>query len=271
MNSIYRFFVLSVAIGGAINASVLAQIEYSAGHGDIAVEYHDGELEVAWHFEDEGDTILDGELMMGSMEFEADEVFARVPTSSTLDVGNGPFADLVGGNPVWYLPITNESGVPFLGLGILEEEEHDHDGEDGHDEDGHDEDGHDEDEEPAIEWDGPITVNILNVDGPGEFTMWTPAPNFELLAATGDGLPDAIVREPGGHFHLNWGFSEPGLYSVDISASGTPMGGELLTSDVSTFLFAVGDNTVVPEPGSLALVGLGLGGLAWMRLRSSKR
>jgi surface-anchored protein len=65
----------------------------------------------------------------------------------------------------------------------------------------------------------------------------------------------------GGHDHFNLGFSEEGIWEVELSVSGLLNGTDLLT-DTETFTFQVGS---VPEP-SAALLGL-LGTLSLLRRR----
>ncbi len=63
----------------------------------------------------------------------------------------------------------------------------------------------------------------------------------------------------GGHDHFNYGFSEQGLWSVELTVSATHTTEGLLT-DTETFTFQV-----IPEP-STALLGL-FGALGLLRRR----
>ena len=63
----------------------------------------------------------------------------------------------------------------------------------------------------------------------------------------------------GAHDHFNYGFSEPGMWEVELSVSAMLNGTDLLT-DTETFSFQV-----VPEP-STALLGA-LGALGLLRRR----
>ena len=55
----------------------------------------------------------------------------------------------------------------------------------------------------------------------------------------------------GGHAHQNWAFTAPGVYKVDVQASGTLVGAsEAIQSEVATFTFYLdaGGDTTAPEP-----------------------
>ncbi len=68
-----------------------------------------------------------------------------------------------------------------------------------------------------------------------------------------------------GHDHWHWGFSEPGDYSLVFNFQGELAGGGLSSIGTTTV-----DFTVVPEPGTVALIlGLGVFGVvSFLRRRS---
>jgi len=54
----------------------------------------------------------------------------------------------------------------------------------------------------------------------------------------------------GDHYHLNWGFSEPGTYTVEFQASGVRSSDQVeIMSEVTTYTFEV----VAPEPVDLKI------------------
>ncbi len=69
-----------------------------------------------------------------------------------------------------------------------------------------------------------ITVQIVDARGPGEFSMWQTSGGGSITPFTstfegGLDASDKYFSAPGTHTHLNWGFSEPGFYEIDIQAS----------------------------------------------------
>jgi surface-anchored protein len=57
---------------------------------------------------------------------------------------------------------------------------------------------------------------------------------------SGDGIDeqDVFPVAVGGHAHQNWAFTAPGVYKVDVQASGTLVGAsEAIQSEVATFTF----------------------------------
>jgi surface-anchored protein len=114
-----------------------------------------------------------------------------------------------------------------------------------------------------------VELSIQAVRGPGFFSAWD-FPNFAPRAwvASADGIDGSdefhqLVRS---HSHYNWAFTAPGDYEIDLQAR-TFLGpnsdpGTEVMSHVETFHFRV-----VPEPGSAALVLLGVLGLCSRRHR----
>ncbi|GAA1659951.1 hypothetical protein GCM10009830_01250 [Glycomyces endophyticus] len=98
-----------------------------------------------------------------------------------------------------------------------------------------------------------ITVHLTGYTGPGQATMFltdafgTP----EIYWNTADGLTstDAITLPPNAHTHVNWTFSEPGVYTLDMAATLTDAG-SVTEEGTGTFTFAVGVNPREVQPGA---------------------
>ncbi|MEN1681091.1 MAG: choice-of-anchor M domain-containing protein [Planctomycetota bacterium] len=242
LNALLKAAACSLTVAGLLSAPAFAQIEYSAGHGDIGIEFlGGGELEPHWHFENEDDdTVLDGVVQIGQpeVEYEADEVYARVPDLS-IEPSPAPFA---GTGSIYVLEETESQAsadnAPYLGIGLEELD--------------------------AANWPAGIDLTFA-VDGPGDFSLWRvptlSPPAVDISTIDGD---LSVNLDAGAHTHFNWGFTDPGVYEISITADGTDAAGAPATG-TATYLFVVGSSTLVPEPGSMALVSLGLSALAIVR------
>ncbi len=99
---------------------------------------------------------------------------------------------------------------------------------------------------PAERW---ITVSLEEVrfqgEGAGHVALWTG--NAEVIYWSTAQEPEAgnlYYLATGGHQHMNWAFSDPGIYEIDLKASGRRMDGSIEyieESPVKTFFFAVGE------------------------------
>ncbi len=213
---------------------------FTAEHGDIlAVGYEGGGLEPHVHIEG---GVVNGSLVADG-EYESDEIRTIVP-QSTFD-----YITSVGGRPAgaewdpigvsasagfYFLPQANAGaggadalGAPFAGIGT-------------------------EELDPG-DWTTPITIELLAVSGPGEFSVWQDglSPNFFMSSVDGIDGSDAITIGAGGHDHFNWGFTAPGYYDITYRFSGTHAVDGAVSAD-ATFGFGV----VVPEPSTGALAAL---------------
>jgi surface-anchored protein len=83
---------------------------------------------------------------------------------------------------------------------------------------------------------------------------------------SGDGIDeqDVFPVTVGGHSHQNWAFTAPGVYQVDVQASGT-LGGasEAIQSEVATFTFHIVGAPVTAVPLSLNRGSQGSLVLSW--------
>ena len=108
-----------------------------------------------------------------------------------------------------------------------------------------------------------VTLSLLDVDGPGVFSLWNTGPfggDVTIMSsAIGSDAPNSLdmTLDPG-HFHYNLGFSEKGDYELTFRAEGTLAGTNQNISEDFKVNFQA-----VPEPSSLFL--LLLGGLAVIR------
>lgn len=223
--------------GWAGLAGVSAQTRITSGHVDIGIVYEAGAWDLHVHQEEPEP----------GAEYEPSEAVFGIGEAAWLVGGVPDSPAAVGffgaaGSPLWVLPRTEVEGLPFLGIGA--------------------------EEMSADDWNGPLTLSLREVSGPGDVFVWDVGTFGELLPkmSTRDGVGpgDSLTVQAGSHGHYFWGFSAPGEYEVGLSASGVHAADGAVASEVATYRFSV-----VPEPGPVSL--LVVGGLALMRRRNRIR
>jgi surface-anchored protein len=107
----------------------------------------------------------------------------------------------------------------------------------------------------AGEW---MKFVLRDLQGPGDISAWQddqqPPSSWWISSFDGGRTLDPVVYiEPGGHMHLNWGFTTAGIYQATFEASAFINGHGLPTrSDDVTFTFGVEDTGPTPPPGGAA-------------------
>lgn len=211
---------------------------YTEGHGDIGVGLEGGALHLHLHLK--GSAVVDGTALGGTgAEFEPGDIAIAVPTSSILSA-DFPALGAMLGDTAWILGVDEVPGVPYLGFST--------------------------DELVAADWAGNITFTLSNVTSPsgsGHFAVWQPdgVGGIDILMSTAVSGATGLSLMPEVHGHSFIGFTAPGEWLIEITASGTHNTlGNL--SSTETFVFQV-----VPEPSAALLVGLGGIGAALRRRR----
>lgn len=224
MNTILPKMLLAAGLCGAPAFHLNAQTYLWYKHADVGVNYEDGAWDLHVHHHDLGE-FEPGEAIMGV------DVVAGLKT-----VPSGAQWSFLGsaGSSVWILPQNHDENLLFLGLGTEELAE-------------------------GIFTDDQVTLTLKSVNGPGIFALFQTSefgtPNVFMNSSDGIGSGDAVTLAAGGHTHINWAFSAPGVYQIDFEGSGTLADGAVFTSSGNvTYTFEI---TAVPEPGSLALLTLG--------------
>lgn len=215
---------------------------YSSGHGDIGIAYEEEQgqpPEFYLHYHLGSTAVVDG-MQVGGVdgdEFDADDITTEVamstmtsaPNNTAFNTGTG----VAPGGNIWILPQAEMSGVPFLGLA-------------------------------AEELDSSFSnVNftlggVISPSGAGNFSLWQSSALGGLDFAWSTNDPNAgnnsLEIPVGSHSHYNWGFSEPGVWTVPITVSASRDAGGNITEFLSTtenFTF-----NVIPEPSSALLLGV---------------
>jgi hypothetical protein len=219
-----------------------AQFSYSGGHADVGIALEDG-TDFHLHLHTHTGAVIDGVPQPADDEFDAGDVTIVVPASTAGTAGSSiPAAGVVAGQTLWTLPQGNPGTdtIPFLGVGT--------------------------EELTPGNWTGDIVFTLGAVTSPsgsGTFSLAQGATLGGLdfyfssadasLTVNGD---NTLALAPGVHDHYNWYFNETGIWSVDLTVSGTNVdtglgvNGFLETTETFTF-------SVVPEPST---VGLLIGG-----------
>jgi surface-anchored protein len=251
LNAVAAIWLLAV-----MATSAHAQVkEYSAGHGDIGLAFHDEgngpELELHWHFDGSG--ILDGaraDTLTGfdpddGIEFEPDEIAILVTDANKMVLGQAySWLGNVASDEIWILPQSNVPGRPFLSLAG---------------------------EELSNATFSDASLFLIDVTGPGNFAAgqfngFTPEPIW--VSNNGFGIDDEInigVGD-GAHDHFFYAFTQPGIYDIELTGEADLIAGGSET-DTGTFRFVVGNVTAIPEPSSWAVLAAVTGGLVCFRRR----
>lgn len=240
---------------GTLLAGQVAQAQlWTIGHGDIGVALEDDDgpggnpPEFHLHAHLHSGAVVDGSPLLVDEEYDAGAITINVPLLTKISAPNNPAltagtgADT--GADLWILPQSNPGSDPIPFLGIATEEL-----------------------APA-DWASDITFTLGAVTSPsgtGDFSIWQPdgIGGFDFFFSTENGN-DTLSQLAGVHDHFNYGFTEAGLWLVEITASGTHVT-EGFLSDTQTFQF-----NVVPEPSAFGLL-IGLSTLAWVSSRRRSR
>jgi surface-anchored protein len=126
----------------------------------------------------------------------------------------------------------------------------------------------------AYGMDATVSITISAVDGPGEVYLWASNPFGAPVQLLTDSwkLPATIQQSYLAHVHANWGFTEPGTYTLTAQATATSKdGSRTSTSNTADYTFVVKpvaepepepepSPTPDPEPGDTTLSISGVAG-----------
>ncbi|GAA0463095.1 hypothetical protein Ade02nite_29790 [Paractinoplanes deccanensis] len=194
---------LSAAPAGA------APVTLTSGHVDVLdVDYAAGALSLS---------VNDG---TGGSEVERDpaDVVLQVPAASKITVPSGSAWSFLGaaGSTAWVLPQASTAGLLWAGWNTLEIPS-------------------------GVLQGNSVTVKLASVTGPGAFSVYTvSAGTPSTLYDSGDGLPDSRTVARNVHAHANWGFTQPGTYTVTFEVTGRLAStGATVTTGAKAFTFTV--------------------------------
>ena len=242
MTSFLKCTIFAAITVGSLQRASAASI-YTAEHGDLGIAYEGGALEPHYHLGPAA--IVDGSPVGNApdgMEFAPDELITFVADPSVARPAGAQwnFLGSASGAPIWFLPQAEDSGKPFFGIAS--------------------------EELTPGDW-TVLSLSLTGMNGPagGHFSLYqtdgfgSPIVQF----ATSDGITgtDSYNLIIGGHAHYNWAFTEPGIYELEFTVSGTHASDGFKTAS-ATYTFGV---TQVPEPGSSALGLLAAGALLGRR------
>jgi surface-anchored protein len=211
-------------------------VTLDGGHTDLLPRYQAG----TWNW-----TVLDE----NEETFALDSVVFRVNAAAQgASPANPAFTPILGppGSPVWILPQSEQIGLLFLGIDASTTG-------------------------AGVFTGNQVTFTLSGMSGPGDFAMYS-VDGFGMPTAyynTRDGLsPEAdriTLNSATGHSHFAWAFSAPGDYTLSVIPSATLAAGNVpITGPAVQWNFQV-----VPEPGSAALLAVGVLGFAARRLRKT--
>lgn len=238
---------LTFALGFGLTSSLALGQSYTGGHGDVGVGLEGSELHLHAHLHE--NAIVDGNPLPTDEEYEADSLVIVVPQIAAEVFGSTrPEAGVEAGETLWILPESDPLSIdiPFLGIGS--------------------------EELTSADWTTSIVLSLDSVTSPsgsGTFSLWqNDLGNLEFFFSSADASltengDNTVVMSAGDHLHFNWGFTEPGEWLIEMTASGTHNTLGTLSS-TETFTFSV-----IPEPASASLLIAAAGILITLRRKQS--
>jgi putative ABC transporter-associated repeat protein len=229
------------AAAAALSAGTSAGSSYAVGHGlDQQIERDQALVEGRAVLErghvDVGPRLVDGTwtLLVHDDAAKADpaatsawrrpeDVVLRVGDAARLEVPDDPAYAFLGaapGSPVHVVPQTQNPDVVWVGWNT-------------------------QDPEVMRLIDRGVTLGLGNVRGPGELLVYLQSGSFgapEVLWDSRRTQAQPVWVDVNTHTHANWVFTEPGVYSVELTVSADTVDGRTV-SDTRALRFAVGDGT----------------------------
>lgn len=242
-------FVAAASLLTLLAFPVYSQDTYTAGHGDLGVEYTPGETTFTPHWHLGGGAVVNGSPLATDEEYAPGDLVAWTTATFAAPSGSSTWLGVTPGTTVFRMG-TN-SYPPNLGWST---------------------------EEAGVEteWDnGAINISLTGWSNtnPGEFALVTGGNAlFSTLgnSATVNNNTWAFDVEVG-HAHATWYFSNPGAYELTFTWTGLYIGAEappegILVTGTGTFGFQAG---AIPEPSSAAALAgmIALGAVALRRQR----
>lgn len=259
--TVFTFAAALIALATASTASATA-LEYTAGHGDIRPVFQESQLRLLYGFD--RTAVLNGSPLGGTSSslyfYDPEDVYVRVPDATGLDFDAlttaqknaraflGIVPDGTSAHDFWLLPIQPVTGVPYFGLST-------------------------QSATSSLGWSGSFTWKLTDFSGPvGGYASLYTTNSFGAMTALFDtfdgiGSDDSFTMSLNTHAHYFWAFTQPGIYEMEITATGTrsAAGGGGTYSATETFLFAVTNAVSIPEPNSMMLLAIGAIGLLTKR------
>lgn len=253
--------VRSLVVALLASSPAMAAHIQTTGHTDIRFLYDaaTGAADIAY-FLDQGSTV-DGQSISAAnsvggtpVTVSGGQTKITYPTTNLITFIPDPsvarpagaawdFTGTTAGSPLWYIGQTQDVDKPWTGIST---------------------------ESVTAAQFSNIRYELTAFSGPGQMSVTTTGVfgGNTVFYQTSNGLSaaDAINVPAGTHAHYNWYFTEPGVYTFDLTATGTltPAAGGGTVSDSDTFTFHV----AVPEPTSVTL--LGTSALGILRRRRSR-
>lgn len=232
-----------LALAGTLG-NLNAQAIYTSGHGDIGAAYDDvaKEFEPHWHLH--SGAVVDGSPLAADGEYAPVDLNARGNATRTSPSGLSSIIGVTDGTTIYAMG--SSAYQPNLGFGV-------------------------EELVPA-DWSTDITLTLSGwtlPSGTAKFALYTTNlagttvvdKVFSTFAPGATDFSNSFTMTPGDHVHFQWGFTELGTYTFDLTWSGTHVGDGAISTTES---FTV---QVVPEPSTFAMLGFGLAGLLALRRR----
>jgi len=251
MKTTMNIRMLAVMMIGSISLClypVAAQIALTTEHVDFGLGEGPG-LEPHWHDE------------TNNIEYQPNEAFAFIDPVEAINSrpagAQWDFLGMAAGENVWILPQSSDPDLLFLGIGAEEVDPGTFDIWNPGDPRGG--------KNVPARW---LRMQLTSFSGPGQFSMFqgfTPTVWMSTLAAPAAGNYFYVVE--GGHDHVNWAFSELGVYELTFEVMGF-IGGNPVT-DTGTFTFSTMNPLPIPEPSTYAMLIFGAicVGVAVVRVR----
>ncbi len=198
-----------------------ATMYYVAGHGDLDIGVDDSN-QLDFHVHVHALSIVDGNALAEDTPFDPDKVTIVGTQDAKILRPAGAVWNSTGVDanaPLWVLPQEAKPNLPMFGLAT-------------------------DDIGPGIFVGDTVTLTLRHLKGPGDFCLWADDAfgQQQFLFSTHDNLLSTTLPV-GLHAHNNWGFTQPGTYTLVFEATGTLVSGTS-TRALALYTFLISENPV---------------------------